>query len=286
LVMPEGAVAFDLQNIPVFRDYVSENVERWYKFVNGVRRWEAKNGDIRLVYGCDKAMSWGMAALVNTQRKVTQLRFKATRDSSENSTRPLYSWDYFGMAEGKAGPDIEEVNALKSPDDSFDATPPRFSNQCLFIRTLNATLSAKAWKQLHSNIGSTNVLDPNPSSRTTFPNTSHSQRNTFDTSANTQSSPHHTNLGNQRPLTHPGFQGFGVCSAFFEPLPCSFPHHTQLEEGATWHHGDTVPSQHGHLGVPTPPLRFPHPGPDNDAHEIRVAISTTPDAVVSNDKPC
>jgi hypothetical protein len=221
--MPEGAVAYDLENIPAFRDYVAANVEKWYKFVNGVRGREAKNGDVRLVIGCDKTTSWGMAALANvTQHKISQLKFKATEDSSVKSTRPPYTWDYSGMAEVRVGPDIKEVNALRSNDDPFDATPPsdeEFSNQCLFIRTLNATLNDEAWRELNDNLGSTNVLNSSPSSRTIFPETPpRSQRNTYNTSFNTpQSSPDRTNFGTQRSPIHPT-QVLSVCTTFSSPL--------------------------------------------------------------------
>jgi len=219
LTMPEGAVAFDLDNTSAFRDYVAANVEKWYKYVNGVRGREAKNGDVRLVIGCDKTTSWGMASLANvTQHKVCQLKFRATGDSNANSTKPSYTWDYSGMAEVRVGPEIKEINALRNSDDPFDATPPsdeEFRNQCLFIRTLNATLNDEAWKELHKNIGSTNVLDSSPSSRTILPETPpRSQRSTFNTSFNTpQSSPDRTNFGNQRSPTRLT-QGFRVCIAF------------------------------------------------------------------------
>ena len=209
LTMPEGAVAYDLENIPAFRDYLAVNVEKWYKFVNGVRGREAKNGDVRLVIGCDKTTSWGMAALANvTQHKVSQLKFKATENSSVKSARPPYTWDYSGMAEVRVGPDIKEVNALRRNDDPFDDSPPsdeELSNQCLFIRTLNATLNDEAWKALNDNLGLTNVLDSSPSSRNIFPETPpRSQRNAYNLSFNTpQSSPDHPNFGTQRSPIHP-----------------------------------------------------------------------------------
>jgi len=218
LTMPEGAVAFDLENVPAFRQYVAANVEKWYKYVNGVRGREAKNGDIRLVIGCDKTTSWGMAAVTNVaQQKVSHLKFKAFEDSGVKSTRPPYTWDYSGMAEVKVGPDIKGINALRCSDDHFDATPPsdqEFSNQCLFIRTLNATLSDEAWKRLLDDIGSTNVLDSNPSSQTNF-SRDPSQTTNFGASFNSpQSSPDHTNIGNQRSQNYLA-QDFMVCIAFF-----------------------------------------------------------------------
>jgi hypothetical protein len=227
--MPEGAVSYDLENIPAFRNYVAANVEKWYKFVNGVRGREAKNGDVRLVIGCDKTTSWGMAALANvSQHKVSQLKFKATENSSVKSIRPSYTWDYSGMAEVRVGPHMEEVNALRSNSDPFDATPPdeEFPNQCLFIRTLNTTLNDEAWKELNDNLGLTNVLDSSPSSYTISPETqTHSQRNTYNTTFNTsQSPPDRTNFGTQRsPHTT---QGLRVCTTFLSHLSPNFYSYT------------------------------------------------------------
>ena len=287
--MPEGAVSFDLENIPAFRDYIAANVEKWYRFVNGVRRREAKNGDVRLVIGCDKTTSWGMAALANvTQHKASQLKFKATENPSERSARPCYTWDYSGMAEVRAGPDIKEINALRNNDDPFDATPSsdeEFSNQCLFIRTLNATLNDEAWKALNDNLGLTNVLDSSPSSRTISPETPpRSQRNTYNTSFNTpQSSPDHTNFGTQRSPIH-RTQDLRVCNALFEPPHCSFLYHTQLTaEGAIQHRGNAAPFRLNHfkLDSSTLPSQTPHHGMESDTHENGVAISMTPGAIVS-----
>ncbi|KAF8956508.1 hypothetical protein BDZ97DRAFT_1616431, partial [Flammula alnicola] len=58
LTMPEGAISQDLENIPRFRAYAAKHVDNWYRFVNGPRGREAKNGDVRLVVGCDKTTSW------------------------------------------------------------------------------------------------------------------------------------------------------------------------------------------------------------------------------------
>jgi len=73
--MPNGAISQDLENISIFREYLSANIDKWYRYVNGPRGREAKNGDIRLVVGCDKATSWGMAA-VSDMSQPSKLKFK------------------------------------------------------------------------------------------------------------------------------------------------------------------------------------------------------------------
>ena len=49
--MPEGAQSRNLENLVQFRRYLAAHVEDWYRFANGPRGRDAKNGDIRLVIG-------------------------------------------------------------------------------------------------------------------------------------------------------------------------------------------------------------------------------------------
>jgi len=209
LTMPQGAVALDLENIPLFREYVAANVEKWYKFVNGVRGREAKNGDVRLVIGCDKTTSWGIAAISNvTQQKASQLKFKILQEPSAKSSTTTYTWEHSGMAEVRVGPDVKEINALRNGEaDPFHANPTseeEFSNQCLFVRTLNATLSDEAWKELNDSLGLPNVLDSSPFSRTTFLQTPPRPRGrSFSTTIDAQqTTPDTPTSGSQRSL-HP-----------------------------------------------------------------------------------
>ena len=209
LTMPKGATALDFENVPVFREYVAANVAKWYKFVNGVRGREAKNGEVRVVIGCDKTTSWGMAAISNvTQQKTSQLKFKILEEPGAKSSSTTYTWEYSGMAEVRVGPDAKETNALRNGDaDPFDTNPPseeEFSNQCLFVRTLNATLSDKAWNELHDSLGSPSVLDSDTSSRTTFLQTpTRLQSSTFSTTPNAQQmSPNTPSFGRQQRSSH------------------------------------------------------------------------------------
>jgi len=148
LTMPEGAISQDVENIPIFRAYAASNVHRWYKYINGIRGREAKNGDVRLVVGCDKASSWGMAALFNTNQNC-QLKFKPLdRQTLDSPSR--YTWEYAGIADVRVGPDPEEVDELTIDDST---TGVKYLNQCIFVRTLNVTLNDDDWEKL--NIGCT-----------------------------------------------------------------------------------------------------------------------------------
>jgi len=148
--MPDGAVSQDLENLPRFREYVAANVERWYKYINGPRGREAKNGDVRLVVGCDKATSWGIATLTGMTQH-SQLKFKPLDPQSSSSRSCGYTWEYSGTAEARAGPDQEEIDELRRED--ADDTQNKYLNQCLFVRTLNATLDDGDWESLNHEIG-------------------------------------------------------------------------------------------------------------------------------------
>ena len=86
LTMPQGAHAEHLANVSKFRQYLSANAESWYRYVNDERGREARNGDVRLVIGCDKASSWGMATFANSTAQDFRLRFKPTSQSGPGQT--------------------------------------------------------------------------------------------------------------------------------------------------------------------------------------------------------
>ena len=146
LIMPQGASSEDLRNLARFREYAAANVADWYRYVNGPRGREAKNGDVRLVVGFDKTTSWGIATFPNqTQQNSCILKFGLLEGDSARWS------EHSGVAEVKAGPRSDEIDGLR-----IDSDPPdvKFENQCLFVRTLNVTLSDDVWEDIHSSSGS------------------------------------------------------------------------------------------------------------------------------------
>ena len=153
LIMPRGARSEELGNIARFKKYAAANVADWYKFVNGPRGREAKNGDVRLVYGCDKTSSWGIATFVNQTQNSCRLKF----GPSEGDSASTYTWsENSGVTDVRAGPDSDESDELRINSDPPDF---QFENQCLFVRTLNITLMDDVWVDIHSTLGSVHV-DP------------------------------------------------------------------------------------------------------------------------------
>jgi hypothetical protein len=150
LTLPDGAISRDLENTPRFRAYAAANIESWYRYINGPRGREAKNGEVRLVIGCDKATSWGMAVTTNmTRDKTHYLKYRSVnQDASTRAPIPLYKWEYTGLAQARVGPDLPEIEDLKRNDDSDEAVEGKYWNQCLFIRTLNLTLNHNTFAQI------------------------------------------------------------------------------------------------------------------------------------------
>jgi len=131
LAMPQGVQAQDLANVSVFRRYLSGNAENWYRYVNNVRGREARNGDVRLVIGCDKTSSWGMATFANSSNRNISFNFKPNGETQN------HIWDCSGIVEARAGPDRQETEMLTLQDGKSGI----LMNQCLFVRTLNATFA-------------------------------------------------------------------------------------------------------------------------------------------------
>jgi hypothetical protein len=146
LTMPDGAFQEELGNLSKFRDYVAVHAANWYKFVNGPRGREAKNGDVLVVVGSDKTTSWGMATFANTssaQQSNFRLKFRPLRgqQQSQHNAGTAYAWEHSGVAEVRVGPEPGE-------NDELGETPTRqLRNQCLFMRTLTVTLSDSVWAE-------------------------------------------------------------------------------------------------------------------------------------------
>ena len=142
LTIPKGSVSSDLLNVTLFREYLEANVESWYCYANGPRGRATKNGDLRLVIGWDKAKAWGMATFSRSSKaaKSFRLDFKPLEEAARS-----HKWEYSGIADGRTGPSAREVAELRRENESEDDI---LTNQCLFIRTMNHSLSDDVWAKL------------------------------------------------------------------------------------------------------------------------------------------
>jgi len=188
LTMPEGAISEDLENLRGFREYASANVKMWYKYIIGTRGRKAKNGDVRLVVGYDKATSWGVASLPNTSQH-SKLKFKSLDAQASDYRSCGYTWEHSGTADVRNGPNKEEVDELRREDpDGESASRDNYLNQCLFLRTLNLDLNADDWKKLNHEIGIGHTLNSSTEHGTRTPSRSPSNQGPSSDGTQTTSS--------------------------------------------------------------------------------------------------
>ena len=135
LIMPGGATTQNLLNTWGVRDAITRNAKDWYTFTRTTRGRCVRNGDIRVVVGVDKVSSWGIATSACDSSQTASYVFK-------NHPTHSYQWDCIGGS-GRVGPQKREIRGLIE-----DNGVPE--NQCVFVRTINFTLSGKMWNDFSS----------------------------------------------------------------------------------------------------------------------------------------
>ena len=111
------------------------NIHAWYHYARKQRT--LRNGDLVLVYECDKAPCCGMASFSGCKGQAQTFTFECLK---EGQTSAPYQWVLKhgpGTASMKIGPYVGENNDLSGV----------VKNQCVFLRTLNAQLSKKEWEE-------------------------------------------------------------------------------------------------------------------------------------------
>ena len=185
--MPEGAISEDLENLRGIRQYASAtNVKMWYKYVIVTRGREAKNGDLRLVIGCDKATSWGVASLPHTSQR-SKLKFKPLDAQVSGCGSCGYTWEHSGTVDVRNGPNQEEVDKLKR-ENPKDESADLYLNQCLFVRTMDLKLCPDDWNELDHEIGIERTLNSSTEHGTGTPSRSPRNQGLSSGSAQTTSS--------------------------------------------------------------------------------------------------
>lgn len=168
--MPEGAYSEDLARKSGFDRYLAENLDSWYQYVNEVREWGVEPGQLRLVTGVHKAKAWGIATFSNERTAaISDLKmvFKSNEDISSGAGA-LYSWEFEGIVDSsRSGPTRGQREAVFEGLPESERIP--LENQCLFVRTVNASGRKVGGKnresdsiavptsQINSNICSTNL---------------------------------------------------------------------------------------------------------------------------------
>jgi len=134
LAMPDATFQSDLNNLDRFYQHIGAHAESWYQYANGPgmgRRLD--NGDLCLVIGCDKTISWGIATFSNSLDQMRSHLQLLPVASSPGSPGRSYTWVHSGTADSpRVGPSRREAFEQSS------------YNQCLFVRHLTFKLRKHA----------------------------------------------------------------------------------------------------------------------------------------------
>ena len=141
-MMPNGAYHEDLLNLQKFQRVVSQNAENWYKFAIGSCGRAIRNGELRLVTGCDKTNLWGIATYADVPPRFITLAAHTVHSPVE------YTWDYEGRVEAKAGPRLDEFLGNAGNQEY----PRDTRNQCTFLRCFTVSLADDVWKSMVSTL--------------------------------------------------------------------------------------------------------------------------------------
>ncbi|KAJ7649897.1 hypothetical protein FB45DRAFT_886302, partial [Roridomyces roridus] len=143
LALPHGARQEKLGNLAATRNYAAKNAESWYKYVNGTRGRELKNGTLYLVTGWEKSASWGIATFhdVISPRNELQLAFRPTADRSVGHR---YRWQTCPARHKYADPPGGNDHCL---------------NQTTFIHGFSISLGETFWQRLFGGISMCSLAD-------------------------------------------------------------------------------------------------------------------------------
>lgn len=145
-MMPEPVYYSRLQGLNLLRRYVNVHLRDWYRFFRGELGRDVENGDLRVVYGCRKSAGFGIATVSNgSPDPITELTFSIDESWTEMAGC-RYRWHYRGSVEAKSGPSVDENADIRElvPNGGEPV------NQCLFLSTLDFTLSDDQWTQVNS----------------------------------------------------------------------------------------------------------------------------------------
>jgi len=161
VVLPHGTYRYDLIGTRSVKRYVSKHIVSWYHYILDDLHCDIDNGDVRVVIGCDKTDQWGVATFSNCSETI-ELNFQPRM----GSTGP-YKWDYnTGSIDARSGPSLvstDDRDTVLSDNSDIDADgqdqPKNQPNQCVFLRSINATLPDDIWKKVEHQSLQKSLLD-------------------------------------------------------------------------------------------------------------------------------
>ena len=199
--MPKGAGLKRLVNKsdPRLLDYIAANAESWYRFINGERRRDAQNGDVRVIWGCHKCVAWGLAAFSSELEdpRPKLLRFRRSTPAGDPN-EPNYHWDYVGSGStiAKAGPEPWEDSDLFSLQTRLE-----LQNQNIFIKAVGVSVSKDAWERVSRPLSTSVHHGSSPMSPNTMPTQSTTTSSFPESSTSTAVPRNHGNQGGRNAVS-------------------------------------------------------------------------------------
>lgn len=140
LIIPDGGLSEQLQNYKLLEKYISTNAKSWWEYVESEDCGVPVQTDygVQIVVATDKVSSWGMTTFENVEEPM-QFEFGGDESKTASQTRS-YTWKRIS---GRAGPAEDEIQDLLAGPN----TSGRLCNQCVFLRTLNVSVSGKVWRE-------------------------------------------------------------------------------------------------------------------------------------------
>ncbi|KAJ7743361.1 hypothetical protein B0H16DRAFT_1010954 [Mycena metata] len=92
LLLPYGGSRLDVRFVDTFKDLALRHAQSWYVFVTTLRTG-VENGDLYLINGVDKSVSWGVAAAGHhTERGRISLKLSAAQTGSAGGSN-TWQWE-------------------------------------------------------------------------------------------------------------------------------------------------------------------------------------------------
>ncbi|KAF9045009.1 hypothetical protein BJ165DRAFT_1540818 [Panaeolus papilionaceus] len=167
LALPDGAQSYDLQeDVVSWTNYMRANLGQWYKYTIGTLGRNVRNGDIRLITGCDKTTFWGVAVAEHPSfvPEKCWLHFRPSAAATTDSE--VHTWDYSGVVSSRTGPSQDEIGELDWDMATYRANNP---NQCVCVRLMTRTLPKDEWRSISEEFGLEQSMDGNDTGTSASP---------------------------------------------------------------------------------------------------------------------
>ncbi|KAF9045012.1 hypothetical protein BJ165DRAFT_128796 [Panaeolus papilionaceus] len=157
LALPDGAQSYDLQeDVVSWTNYMCANLGQWYKYTIGTLGRNVRNGDIRLITGCDKTTFWGVAVAERPSFAPEKCWLRFLSPDAATSDSEVHTWDYSGVVSSRTGLSRDEIRELDWDTATYRANQP---SQCVCVRSMTRTLPKDEWRSISKEFGLEQSMD-------------------------------------------------------------------------------------------------------------------------------